>query len=318
MHSAAIGFRPLHRSIASASSAAQRRAAAARRLVTALLVSAVLLFAAVAKLAGVVSAVGAANRNAQTLGVAAQSVASGVAMDVFIAAAEVVVVALLLLFRKRWWMWAFTAAMFSAYAAYAGSELARGAESCGCFGPINVPPVITFSLDTVTLVVSLALALGGTFGNRRFAGWMVSAMGIAAISGLAYAHATAPPSSALTDNPELQATFDAVFALPELESVASASASSPLWLLFVYDVYCEHCAEFLPFMRAREQEWASDARFRVRTFSMQDAQEKAGVPLYKWPSTPTIAIVKQGVVVELLPSDRVFDPVEARTRILSQ
>lgn len=288
------------------------------RLVVAGLVAAVLLFAAIAKSAGVWSALAAARTNADALGVEVSGALSRVAPDVALALAEVAIGLTLVWLRRRWWMWAFIAAMFSAYAAVAGSALLRGAASCGCFGPIAVPPAVTFTLDAAALVSAFTLATTGLLGRRRAAGWTLSAMALAALLGAAYARAAAPPPSALDNNPALQQTFAEALALPSMRDVASADPAGPLWLLFVYDVYCEHCAEFMPFMTSRAKQWADDPAFRVRLLSMQDAQQQAGIELWRWPSSPTIALIEQGVVVELIPSERVFDPIEVRTRVLKQ
>lgn len=45
--------------------------------------------------------------------------------------------------------------IFGSFAAYALGQVVRGQPSCGCFGTLDVPPLLTFLVD---LVVVLALA----------------------------------------------------------------------------------------------------------------------------------------------------------------
>lgn len=295
---------------------AAQRQEARLRLIVALVVALVLVFAAVAKLAGLWSAWQAEQANARTLGVAARGLADAHRLDIVVAVAEALLAGGLVALRRWWGAWAIVAALFAAYAGYTGVELLRGARSCGCFGPIEVPPAVTFTVDALLAATAFRLATQGALGRAAVHGWLLSAMAAGLLSGGAYAHATAPPPSALEDNPQLQDAFERTLALPGLAPLADPSPAGPVWLLFVYDIYCEHCAEFLPYMTAREQQWASDPAFRVKTISMQDIEEQAGVPLHRWPSTPTIALVRQGVVVELLPTERVFDPIVVRQRLL--
>ncbi len=289
----------------------------ALRLALSLLVALILLFAAGAKLAGVWSAWHAAQTNARTLGVDPTGLGAAHRLDILIAAVEVLIAGGLIALRQWWGAWAFIATLFASYAGYTGVELLLGARSCGCFGPLDVPPAVTFTVDALLAATAFTMTVHGVLSRPGVRGWLLSAMAAGLLAGAAYAHALAPPPSALENNPQLQSVFERTLALPELAPLTDTSPDSPTWLLFVYDIYCEHCAEFLPYMQAREKQWASDPNFRVKTISMQDIEKQAGVPLFRWPSTPTIARIKQGVVVELLSSERVFDPIVVRQRVLS-
>lgn len=69
------------------------------------------------------------------------------------------VVGIALLCLHRWGaMWAFTAMLFSGFVGVALHRLIIGAESCGCFGGIQIPPAITLSIDAAIVFMSAWLA----------------------------------------------------------------------------------------------------------------------------------------------------------------
>lgn len=68
-------------------------------------------------------------------------------------------VGLLLILLHRWGvMWAFVAMLFSAFTGVTLHRLILGAESCGCFGGIKIPPEITMSIDASIVFMSAWLA----------------------------------------------------------------------------------------------------------------------------------------------------------------
>lgn len=69
------------------------------------------------------------------------------------------VVGLALIVLHRWGvMWAFIAILFSGFTGVTLHRLLIGAESCGCFGGISIPPAITLSLDAAIVFMSAWLA----------------------------------------------------------------------------------------------------------------------------------------------------------------
>lgn len=69
------------------------------------------------------------------------------------------IVGIALIVLHRWGvMWAFTALLFSGFTGVTLHRLLIGAESCGCFGGISIPPAITLSLDASIVFMSAWLA----------------------------------------------------------------------------------------------------------------------------------------------------------------
>lgn len=103
------------------------------------------------------------------------------------------VVGLALLALHRWGvMWAFIAAMFSGFVGVALHRLIIGAESCGCFGGISIPPHITLTLDAAIVFMSAWLARAWGLRPWGFA-LTLGAAPTLLIAGAMYSKSATPP-----------------------------------------------------------------------------------------------------------------------------
>jgi hypothetical protein len=84
-------------------------------------------------------------------------------------------------------IWLTAVALFGAFSVFSLYRVLMGYESCGCFGPIKVHPLLTFNLD-VAAIAGLA-ALRGHFASSvggsgsRLGRWAISCLVLAALTG---------------------------------------------------------------------------------------------------------------------------------------
>lgn len=213
------------------------------------------------------------------------------------------VVALLLIVLHRWGvMWAFTAMLFSVFSGVALHRLLQGAESCGCFGGIKIPPHITLSLDAAIVCMSAWLARAWGLRTWGFA----AAFGLVpslVVAGAMYSRHATPPSADEADFGAIAsedqgaaietgritareallrvpAAFDrgafpsapAPEWLDDLRKAADPDAGLP-WLIYVYNRNCDVCQRHLP-------EW-TDAR-QIYEEDLAAGRAAAGVLLIEW------------------------------------
>lgn len=129
------------------------------------------------------------------------------------------VIALALIALHRWGvMWAFIAFMFSAFTGVTLHRLLIGAESCGCFGGLKIPPAVTLSLDAAIVFMSAWLARAWGLRPWGFA-FVLSLAPTLIVAGAVYSkHAT----------PDAEANeFDEVFAEPPAPTSRPAETDAP-------------------------------------------------------------------------------------------
>ena len=131
------------------------------------------------------------------------------------------VVGLMLLALHRWGvMWAFIAAMFSGFVGVALHRLIIGAESCGCFGGISIPPHITLTLDAAIVFMSAWLARAWGLRPWGFALTLGLAAPTLLVAGAMYSRHATPPG-------EHDADFGDIFREIEPPSETIPSPTTP-------------------------------------------------------------------------------------------
>jgi hypothetical protein len=104
------------------------------------------------------------------------------------------IVGIALIVLHRWGvMWAFTALLFSGFTGVTLHRLLIGAESCGCFGGISIPPAITLSLDASIVFMSAWLARAWGLRPWGFAATL-SIVPTLVVAGAVYSKHATPPS----------------------------------------------------------------------------------------------------------------------------
>lgn len=104
------------------------------------------------------------------------------------------IVGIALIVLHRWGvMWAFTALLFSGFTGVTLHRLLIGAESCGCFGGIQIPPAITLSLDASIVFMSAWLARAWGLRPWGFAATL-SIVPTLVVAGAVYSKNATPPS----------------------------------------------------------------------------------------------------------------------------
>jgi hypothetical protein len=110
------------------------------------------------------------------------------------------VVGLALILLHRWGvMWAFIAMLFSGFTGVALHRLILGAESCGCFGGIKIPPEVTLSLDASIVFMSAWLARAWGLRPWGFA-LTLSLVPTLVIGGAMYSRSATPDADAELDD----------------------------------------------------------------------------------------------------------------------
>jgi hypothetical protein len=117
------------------------------------------------------------------------------------------IVGLALILLHRWGvMWAFIALLFSGFTGVALHRLILGAESCGCFGGIKIPPEVTMTLDASIVFMSAWLARAWGLRPWGFA-LTLSVVPTLVIAGAMYSRSATPDADAIN--------FDEVFGAPD-------------------------------------------------------------------------------------------------------
>jgi len=107
--------------------------------------------------------------------------------------------------------------------------------------------------------------------------------------------------------------------LPRMADIRAMESERPAWLVYVYNPNCAYCKHHLEIMDAYETEFgADDAALRVRSVSMADLQESAGIPVWAWPGVPTTFLVEGGRVTERYGARSTPDPALLRESLLAE
>ena len=159
--------------------------------------------------------------------------------QILIALFEVVVVVLLVFYRRSAMSWIGLGCLFGVFFGYTFTRWVSGAASCGCFGTIPVPPVVTLGIDAIGIVV--AGMTGALHARRR------STLGVALSASFCCAGAGMVVSSVLSPPPPDHYSPDEETQLLASEPYSMlADADGPAWYVYLYDPDCPMCKMHLP------------------------------------------------------------------------
>jgi len=227
--------------------------------------------------------------------------------DYTIAALELAFIAGLIAFRNRWWAWVGATTVFSMFAGYTAYLIVRGEGSCGCFGSIETPPALTFSIDlfmaALTALVALALSR-----SVLLVGALLTVMGIGSVAGAGVSVVTAPPLASDFHGDRVAMLLSA----PVNADVASADYTDPDWLMYIYDEQAADESPLLETMRSDAEANAEDEALRVRLFTTAEAEEATGVPAWAWEKLPQAILYRGGQVVQRYMGEDVTAPQALR------
>lgn len=229
------------------------------------------------------------------------------AMDYLIGALEIAFIAGMIVFRNRWWAWGGATALFSVFAGYTAYLIVRGEGSCGCFGSIETPPTLTFSIDVFMAALSALVALALT-RSIVLVGALLTVMGTGAVAGAGVSVITAVPLATDFHGDRAGLLAEA----PGNEHIANADYTDPDWLLYVYDENAAGASPMLEEMRADAQEHAEDEALRVKVMTTAEAEDGAGVPAWAWEKLPQAILYRGGRVVQRYMGEEIQAPQTLR------
>ena len=173
------------------------------------------------------------------------------------------------------WLHRVGAASFAVFFLSAASKWMVGEESCGCFGSVAVPPLVTAAIDLVFLAAFLLVpAPGGgtasTSGDTEVAvgsasmgvslltagggGLVGIVLGVAALLGapavMPLDQAKALPETGLIVIDPADWLSKAFPLFPYVEGVGTADLKKGAWWVALYSHTCGHCLEMLPQLEA--------------------------------------------------------------------
>jgi len=239
------------------------------------------------------------------------------AADWMIGLAEIGVIAGLAAFRRGWWAWTGVALMFAAFAGFSGHRLAIDAP-CGCFGALTLLGVemtgrVTLGLDLLGIALGLALASAISADVARRFTLLATALGGAAILGVAGSALTAPPTAADFEREHGEGPLATLFVQDRFDPIVGPeSQDGPAWFVYVYNETCAICLSHLPEIEAYAEQRPEDNVLRVHLESMQDLERELDLPVYAWPSVPTALLMRDGEIVERYDPLTVPSPYEVR------
>ncbi len=143
------------------------------------------------------------------------------------ASVEIALAAWLLSGVRRAWALGMALLLFIGFAAVSLAKIYQASRSCGCFGPVAVPPIYTFLMD-IGIIASLAFVIAPLKTNERFTPKQFSiSLSIAAIglAALFFArHKSAP--NVTPASPTITQTSSS----PEPPDAVAAAVSPTQWL----------------------------------------------------------------------------------------
>lgn len=254
--------------------------------VVALSASLVLQFAAVAKVLG-------PNPKTFLIQPGQYGFEHGLLLDYAVAVGELVIVLLLMAWHRCRWVWPLVAMMFAVFAGYSLYWTIRG-EKCGCFGKLWEPPLgVTLGIDIAMVFLSLMIAGAMRVPKGLIAMMLAACVGLG-FGGYVMAERLAPPKRTEVVGMTGQ---DRLLASELLKDVREQPDGGPRWYVFVHDPDCHLCEQMKPMIEMFEQQYsAGDPNMRVRTLSVVEIKEKAGIETYEWNPTPTALLIKDGVI----------------------
>lgn len=252
-------------------------------------------------------------------------------VDWLIAIAEVALIGVVLAFHRRWFTWGLVTLVFATFAGYTTHRLMIGA-SCGCFGELEIFGVamtsrVTLGLDLICVAIGLSLAARPSSRLMTSVSSMVTVLAAAAAVGAGASALTAPPAQgtavavaddeqetdqASSSEPAPRNSVDILMDQPFMEEVVTAGEDDPVWLVYIYSDECPTCQEHLRYMRDYQQRRPNDPALRIKTVSMQRMQDELDLPIWSWPSVPTLIRVEEGKITQQYPVEQLPTPEEVR------
>ena len=239
-----------------------------------------------------------------------------------------------------WWLRRVGAACFAAFFLVAVSKWTVGAESCGCFGDVQVPPWITAGLDLAFFAGFLLISSPTTETESlaadaaipvpsRFRDWGVAcclSCGMFVGLGLGVAALTSAPEALAAESAEGGVPDTGLIVLDPEEWVGQAfplfkliDGSSDLktgnWWVAIYSHTCGHCRDMLPVLEA-----AAAAGMPIAALSVPPHASAANDPLQPqgpvwslrlsedrdwFAATPLLMHLQEGLVVETVDREAV-------------
>lgn len=175
-------------------------------------------------------------------------------------------------FLRPRWAWWMLVALFAFFEFLLATQLAAGAESCGCFGgQISFPPWLMMGIDSVLLIALLLSRPWSQLASTGPSLPMVAVSVLVAMSAPALylrSQLQAPPPQPVGTPDSSQAPAElprwvvlepekwvgkSIFDIPELTTWLTADALPTDGLLIFYRQGCSHCAEHLSALASRDQ-----------------------------------------------------------------
>lgn len=255
-------------------------------------------------------------------------------LDWIVGVFEIGLIALVLSLHRKWATWALVTVVFAAFAGYSGQKLIAG-EPCACFGDLEIfgfamTGRITLGLDLVAIAIGLSLAARPRGKMLTSVGGLVTVLAGAAAIGAGFSALTAPPAQGTpvasnivgdgdVDNADDSAprnSIDVLMEQPMMSDVVSAGPDDPVWLVYIYSEQCPTCQEHLRYMRDYQERRPSDPLLRIRTVSMQRLEADLNLPIWSWPSVPTLIRVERGRITQQYEVDALPTADEVRADLM--
>lgn len=232
----------------------------------------------------------------------------GTLFDRSVAAFEVVVLILAIALHRMPWAWALNALFFAALAGYGAFKSWHG-EACGCFAKLFDPPPYSMAIiDTVIVVLSLAMASWLGLKRALIPVAIVGVLGAGAF-GWAFSDATTPPRRAETAQKyEGKTAVQRLIESPAFEDIRTQPEGGPAWLVFCYDPTCHICEAMKPLFDFQKETWEQEGGFvlRAREYSIPDLQTEQGIETHAW-ETPTLFVYADGQVTRTWSGNQLED-----------
>lgn len=233
--------------------------------------------------------------------------------DIPISVAELIIALLVLAFHRWKVTWACSALMFAGFTGYQIVYVVNDLP-CGCFGPLTPPAWLTLNLDIFFAIGSLSMA--AAWGLRK-KGLIALPIAMAFMLGIGYAYASSTTETEVP--PVVDEDGNVTEQLPPAERLLQTDLLADIataedftvYYLFIYDPSCHSCEHLKnTCVDFDEQHLATtgDPFLQVRQYNKYDLREQYGIEDYAWPGSPTLVLVLNGEVLNVLSGEAVPCP----------